>query len=40
MENTSVHSLADEISPLTLAFVGDVNTLFARLTAVSENSIK
>lgn len=23
MENTSVHSLADEISPLTLAFVGD-----------------
>ena len=23
MENISVHSLADEISPLTLAFVGD-----------------
>ena len=31
MENTSVHSLADEISPLTLAFVGDgVYDLLAR----------
>ena len=27
MENTSVHSLADEISPLTLAFVGDGDTV-------------